>query len=94
MKRTTARRPKSAVRKGPKKRAAKGRRAAPKANELKPPQTPEALVAASAQALGFHIDPLWTDRIAFNLRLILNHAALIDEFPLPDNSEPAPVFRA
>jgi hypothetical protein len=52
------------------------------------------LVATSAQALGISLDPAWHEAIAFNLRLILHHAKLVDEFPLPDHIEPAPVFYA
>ena len=54
----------------------------------------DSLVAASAQALGLPLDPAWQDDIKFNLRLILRHAALVDEFHLPDDAEPAPVFHA
>ena len=54
----------------------------------------DAFVAASAQALGLALDPAWQKSIAFNLRLILRHAALVDEFALPDDAEPAPVFHA
>jgi 1-carboxybiuret hydrolase subunit AtzG-like protein len=54
----------------------------------------DALVTASAQALGLTLDPAWHDSVAFNLRLILRHAALVDEFALPDDAEPAPVFHA
>ena len=54
----------------------------------------DALVAASAQALGLALDPAWHKSIAFNLGLILRHAALVDEFALPDDAEPAPVFHA
>ncbi len=54
----------------------------------------DALVAASAQALGLAIDPAWQPSVKFNLHLILRHAALVDEFPLPDDAEPAPIFQA
>jgi hypothetical protein len=53
-----------------------------------------ALVAASAKALGLAIEPAWEASVKFNLQLILRHAALVDEFPLPDDAEPAPVFHA
>jgi len=53
-----------------------------------------ALMAASAQALGLTIDPAWRDGVKFHLRLVLDHAARVDEFPLPDDAEPAPVFHA
>jgi hypothetical protein len=54
----------------------------------------ETLVAASAQALGLPLDPAWRAAVKFNFQLILRHAALVDEFPLPDDAEPAPVFHA
>ena len=54
----------------------------------------EALMAAGAQALGLAIDPAWRDAVKFHLRLVLDHAARVDEFPLPDDAEPAPVFHA
>ena len=56
--------------------------------------TIDALVTANARALGLTLDPAWYNSIAFNLRLILRHAALVDEFALPDDAEPAPVFHA
>jgi hypothetical protein len=54
----------------------------------------DAFAVASAQALGLALDPAWHKSIAFNLRLILRHAALVDEFALADDAEPAPVFHA
>ena len=57
--------------------------------------TPLALSSpASAQALGLTLDPAWQAGVKFNLQLILRHAALVDEFALPDDAEPAPVFHA
>jgi hypothetical protein len=52
------------------------------------------LVAANAQALGISLDPRWHEAIAFNLRLILLHAKLLDEFALANDIEPASVFYA
>ncbi|HEX3936096.1 MAG TPA: DUF4089 domain-containing protein [Xanthobacteraceae bacterium] len=40
------------------------------------------------------LDPSWQAGVKFNLRLILIHAAKVDGFPLPDDTEPAPVFHA
>jgi len=54
----------------------------------------DALIAASAPALGLPIDPAWHAAIKANLQLLFAHAALVEEFALPDESEPAPVFRA
>jgi hypothetical protein len=64
------------------------------ANKAKREDSIDALVTASAQALGLTLDPTWHDSITFNLRLILRHAALVDEFALSDDAEPAPVFHA
>jgi len=52
------------------------------------------MVAASARALGLTLDPAWHRSVAFNLRLILRFGALVDEFALPDDTEPASVFHA
>jgi len=58
------------------------------------PDAVDALVSAGTQALGLALDPQWHAGVKFNLQLILRHAALIDEFALPDDAEPAPVFHA
>ena len=52
------------------------------------------LVEAGAKALGLPLDAAWHASVKFNLQLILRHAALVEEFPLPDDAEPAPVFHA
>jgi hypothetical protein len=81
---------------GRKAKSARAKRPRPaRANaKTQPRNSGDAFVAASAQALGLTLDPAWHDSIAFNLRLILRHAALVDEFALPDDTEPAPVFHA
>jgi Protein of unknown function (DUF4089) len=79
---------KRAAVKTPAKAAAKKPSAKPKHDALDP------VIAANAQALGLTLDPSWQDNIKFNLQLVLRHAALVDEFPLPDDAEPAPVFHA
>ena len=65
---------------------------------LKPVAAPTdavaALVASGAEALRLPLDPTWRAGVEFNLRLILRHAALVEEFALPDEAEPAPVFDA
>ena len=58
------------------------------------PDAIDALVMASAQALALPVDPAWHSGIRFNLQLVLTLAARIDEFALPDEAEPAPVFHA
>jgi hypothetical protein len=90
MKRKSSRKPKPA-------RARHSAKATPKKRapgKAKQPDGIAALVTANAQALGLSLDPAWHDSIAFNLRLILRHAALVEEFALPDGTEPAPVFHA
>ena len=71
-------------------------KSAKKAKPSAPPQrdATDAMVAAAVQTLGLPIDPAWQANVKFNLQLILRHAALVDEFPLPDDAEPAPVFCA
>jgi hypothetical protein len=86
MKRKAGRKAKSARAKRP--------RAVRVAAKTGPKNSVDAFVVASSQALGLAIDPAWHDSIAFNLRLILHHAALVDKFALPDDAEPAPVFHA
>jgi hypothetical protein len=57
-------------------------------------ETVDVLVTANALALGLALDPAWQPGVTFNLHLILRQAALVDEFPLPDDIEPAAVFHA
>jgi Protein of unknown function (DUF4089) len=52
------------------------------------------LIAAAAHALDLEIDPAWRSTVRANLHVIFSHASLVTEFPLPDDIEPAPVFRA
>lgn len=54
----------------------------------------DALIVSGAQALGLAIDPAWHKAVKFNLQLVLGHAARVDAFALPDDTEPAPVFHA
>jgi len=65
-----------------------------RALRAKKPDAIAALVAASAQALALPLEPAWHVGVKFNLQLLLTHAARVDEFLLPDETEPAPVFRA
>lgn len=83
--------------KTPKTRTKKPKRTKPKplpARQGRTPDSIDALVAASAQALGIALDPSWTAGVQFNLQLILTHAARLDGFALPDDAEPAPIFHA
>jgi hypothetical protein len=54
----------------------------------------DTLIAASARALDLPVDPAWHPAIRFNLEVTFRFAAFVASFPLPDDAEPAPVFRA
>jgi hypothetical protein len=60
----------------------------------KPDETLDQFIEAAARALSLPIEPEWKPAIRVNLEMTLKHAALVDEFPLPDAAEPAPVFKA
>lgn len=51
-------------------------------------------VAAAATALALPLDPAQRPAVRAHLAVILDQAALVDEFPLPDDAEPAPTFWA
>ena len=51
-------------------------------------------IEAAAKALGLALDPAWKPAIRGNLEVALKLAHLVEDFPLPDNSEPAPVYKA
>jgi 1-carboxybiuret hydrolase subunit AtzG-like len=76
------------------KNAAKNAAKSPAKNAAKDTDVIAALVTANAHVLGIALEPDWRPGIEFNLALILRHAALVDEFQLPDDSEPGPVFHA
>ena len=51
-------------------------------------------IDAAAQALALPVEPAWKPAIKANLEVTLRLAAVVAEFPLPDEAEPAPVFEA
>jgi hypothetical protein len=51
-------------------------------------------VDAAIGALALRVDPRWTPMIAVHLQVILQQAALVSAFTLPDDAEPAPIFKA
>jgi len=51
-------------------------------------------IAASVRTLGLSIKPDWLPAVRANLEVTLRHAALVAEFELPDDAEPAPIFTA
>jgi hypothetical protein len=51
-------------------------------------------LASAAAALQLPIEPEWHSAIKANLEVTLKHARLVAEFPLPDEAEPAPIYKA
>ena len=56
--------------------------------------TLEEFIVAAAAALGIALEGAWPPAVRLNLEVTLRHAATVDEFKLPDEVEPAPVFEA
>jgi hypothetical protein len=54
----------------------------------------EEFIAAAATALDLPLQPEWRASIKANLAVTLQHANTVAEFPLPDEAEPAPIFKA
>jgi hypothetical protein len=54
----------------------------------------DAWITSSAAMLGLPVDAAWMPSIRANVEVTFRLAKLIDEFPLPDEAEPAPVFEA
>jgi hypothetical protein len=51
-------------------------------------------IDAGAHMLGLAIDPAWIPSVRTNLEVSLRLARIVDEFPLPDDHEPASTFKA
>jgi len=51
-------------------------------------------IDAVGAALALPIDEAWKPAVRANLAVSLKLARLVDEFPLPDETEPASVFAA
>jgi hypothetical protein len=51
-------------------------------------------IDALSRALALPIDDAWKPAVRANLEVSLRLARLVDEFPLPDETEPASVFAA
>ncbi len=54
----------------------------------------DALIDAGTAALGIAVAPEWRDQIRLHLAISLRHASQVAAFPLPDETDPAPVFQA
>ena len=51
-------------------------------------------ITAAADTLALPIDPAWRPAVRAHLEVTLRLARLVDELELPDDAEPAPIFRA
>jgi len=54
----------------------------------------DGLINAGAHALNLTIDKAWMPAVRSHLEVTLRHGALVAGFVLPDDTEPAPVFKA
>jgi len=68
-------------------------RAARKEAKVKPDPL-DGLISAGAMALNLSIDKTWMPVVRAHLRVTLAHGAKVVGFALPDDAEPAPVFKA
>jgi 1-carboxybiuret hydrolase subunit AtzG-like protein len=98
-KRAKAKRPRGSVRRTTKARgkppkiSAKSAKAAKPATTAKPDPFDDFVVAA-ARSLGLPCPKAWQPGVKANVKVTLQLSALFQEFPLPDEAEPAPVFKA
>lgn len=53
----------------------------------------DATILAGAETLGIAIDPAWLPSVRTHLDIALRFARMVDEFPLPDEQEPASIYR-
>lgn len=51
-------------------------------------------IAAASAALELPVEAGWQPSVKANLEVSLRLANLVAEFPLPDEAEPAPVYKA
>ena len=51
-------------------------------------------IDAASHALGLSVAEAWRPAVRANLEVSLKFARFVDEFPLPDEIEPANVFKA
>lgn len=51
-------------------------------------------IKSSAAMLGLPLEAAWLPTIRANVEVTFRLAKLVEDFPLPDEAEPAPVFEA
>jgi hypothetical protein len=54
----------------------------------------DTMIDGAVKALRLPLEPAWRESVHANLEVTLAHAMAVAEFELPDEAEPAPVFRA
>ena len=54
----------------------------------------DTFIDAVSTSLGLEIEEAWKPAVRANLEVTLRLAKLVDEFPLPDESEPAEIYEA
>ena len=54
----------------------------------------DSYIDAAAAVLGFSIEPAWKSAVRANLDVSLKMARMVQEFPLPDEIEPATIYEA
>ena len=88
------RRPRKAktVRKVSRKNRNKGRKVVKPAERTRDPL--DDFIAAGARVLDLEIYKAWMPAVRGHLQVTLRHGVLVAAFALPDDAEPAPVFRA
>jgi hypothetical protein len=59
-----------------------------------PPDPLDSYIDAAAKALGLTVEPEWKGAVRANLEVTFRMAAIVAAKELPDDAEPAPVFRA
>ena len=80
-------------------KAKTARKARSKGRKVVKPATPKRdpfddLIVAGGRALDLKIDKAWMPAVRSNLQVTLRLGALVAAFALPDDAEPAPVFKA
>jgi len=58
------------------------------------PDQLDAYIAAASAALDLPVAEEWKPAVRANLAVTLRFARLVDDMPLPDEAEPADLFRA
>ena len=54
----------------------------------------DSYIDSVAQALALPVEDAWRAAVRANLEVSLRLAKLVDEFPLPDETEPASIYSA